>query len=169
MFDERRQRQRREHAVALDRLFAAVAAEDHARDAIALALEPDDRRVEHGCVCPFCRTAAAMFSNSTLMPCRGYMYFGEVRRRIGLDAERPQNDVLQIQLGDALRLLRRNLRGRQSPDARGIDAEAQVVQRAAEIPDAPLLERVFFLRRRERRLHRRHQVVEDDARTTAAG
>ena len=54
--------------------------------------------------------------------------------------------------------------GRQPPHARRIDAEAQVVERAAEIADAPLLERVLLLRRRERRLQRRHQVVEDDAR-----
>ena len=54
--------------------------------------------------------------------------------------------------------------GRQAPDARRVDAEAQVVERAPEVADAPLFERVLFLRRRERRLHRRHQVVEDDAR-----
>ena len=30
----------------------------------------------------------------------------EVRRRVGLDAERPQDDVLEIELRDALRLLR---------------------------------------------------------------
>ena len=56
------------------------------------------------------------------------------------DAERAKNDVLQVQLGDALRLLRRDLAGRQSPHARRLDAEAQVVEGAAEIAYAPFLE-----------------------------
>ena len=39
----------------------------------------------------------------------------EVGRRIRLDAEHAQDDVLQIQLGDALRLLRRDLRRSAAP------------------------------------------------------
>ena len=160
---QRRQRQRREHAVAVNRLFATVLFVHDPGDTVAVALEAHDRRLEQNAVARAPdggRHALVQHAD----PFARIHVLREVSGRIRLDAERPQNDVFQIQLRNALRLLRRDLGRRQSPYAGGIDPEAQVVQRAAEIPDAPLLERMLLLRRRERRLERGDQVIEDDAR-----
>ena len=126
-----RQRQRRQHAAALDRLLAAVlACRRRARSGRRrVRAAPPATRAARSCRASYARPA--MFSNSTLMPLPRIHVLGEVGRRIGLDAERAQDDVLQVQLGDALRLLRRNLRRRQPPDALRVDPEAQVVERAA--------------------------------------
>jgi hypothetical protein len=83
---------------------------------VAGSLDTDDRRVQADAVAG--RGDLTLHALIQAADARaGVEVLGEVRRRIGLDAQRSQDDVLEIQLRDALGLLRRDLAGRQSPDA----------------------------------------------------